>query len=161
MMQKLEKLIDVATEAFAEARDYYAAARGATLPLRDAAPAPVKEAKTRVKKEKVPAAPGAPEVAASPFGIDTAAGGDNAAKVALSAEEALEARRRGQEVMGLFIRRYLKAAPTGLDRAKKVINETLGGPRAPKAAWQLEDILPEDWLKLTPIFEAELDKAGA
>lgn len=157
-MQKLEKLIDVATEALAEVRDYYAAARGATLPLKDAAPAPVKEAKTRVKKEKVPAAPGAPEVAASPFGIDTTAGGDNAVK--LSPEEAFEARRRGQEVMGLFIRRYLKAAPTGLDRAKKVINETLGGPRAPKAAWQLEDILPEDWLKLTPIFEAELDKAG-
>ena len=38
---------------------------------------------------------------------------------------------------------------------------TLGGPRAPKAAWQLEDITSEDWLKLTPIFEAELDKAAA
>ena len=156
MMQKLEKLIDVATEALS----LYVKTQGGDCPdcarPRDIVPAPVKEVKTRAKKDKaVPAE----TAAASPFDAGVELGKTAPAK--LNAEEAIEAGRRGQEVMGLFIRRYLKASPTGLERAKKIINETLGLPRTPAVAWKLEDFTPEDWLKLTPKFEQELDKAGA
>ena len=154
MMQKLEKVLDLAIEAL----ELYLG-RKATVGEITA---------TEVKTRKPRAAKAAPaDTAASPFGniggTVSAPVAENAKRpdVKFTAEEALEERRRGQEVMGLFIRRYLKATPTGLDRAKKIINDTLGGPRTPKTAWQLEDILPEDWHKLIPIFEDELDKAGA
>jgi hypothetical protein len=155
MMQKLERLIDVATEALT----LYVSNNGgqAALPFRGDVPAqpsapekPAKERKTRTPKA-------APEVVDSPFG--GANQGGQPAPSKLAPEDAIEAGRRGQEVMGLFIRRYLKASPTGLERAKKIINDTLGLPRTPAAAWKLEDFTPEDWLKLTPTFEAELEKA--
>lgn len=152
-MQKVEKLIDVATEALT----IYIRTAGQTVSGGEITAAEVKTRKPRVGKEKAPET-----AAASPFDTgaqEQPAGKPAAAASKLNPEDALEAGRRGQEVMGLFIRRFLKANPTGLERAKKIVNETLGLPRVPATAWKLEDFTPEDWLKLTPKFEAELDKA--
>ena len=150
MMQKFEKVLDLAIEAL----EMYLGRSGRV----DVTAAPVKETKTRAPRKAAATPPPAETATASPFHVDSELKNTGVAPK-LGPDDVLEAKRRGQEVMGLFIRRYLKAAPTGLDRAKKIINDTLGGPRAPKAAWQLEDITAEDWLKLTPIFETELDKA--
>ena len=152
-MQKFEKVLDLAIEAL----ELYLG-RGTDTAELEAARGETAAPKERKPRKPRTTPPPAETEAKSPFEIETT-GASIGPK--LSAEETLEAKRRGQEIIGLFIRRYLKAAPTGLDRAKKIINDTLGGPRAPKAAWQLEDITTEDWLKLTPIFEAELDKAAA
>jgi len=161
-MQKLEKLIDLAAEALSLYVRKTTAELGEALPIKETpdSPAAVEaEKRTRVRKAK----PEEARTAKSAFdpGVEQPAGKPAAPASKLSAEESLEAGRRGQEVMGLFIRRNLKASPTGLERAKKIINETLGLPRVPATAWKLEDFTPEDWLKLTPKFEAELDKAGA
>ena len=155
MMQKVEKLLDLAIEC---AEMYLGRAKSGEVAM-----LAEKAVKTRAKKTPTPPpaeqlghalAGHKPEPGGSPFDPPAAA------VTKLSAEESLEAGRRGQEVMGLFIRRFLKANPTGLERAKKVINETLGLPRVPATAWKLEDFTPEDWLKLTPKFEAELEKAA-
>ncbi len=154
MMQKLEKLIDLAAEALSLYVRKTTAELGGALPLL-ATEEPAKPRKPRgPNKEK--AAPPTEAQSGTVFGAVTE---PSAAPSKLNPEDAIEAGRRGQEVMGLFIRRYLKASPTGLERAKKIINDTLGLPRSPAAAWKLEDFTPEDWLKLTPIFEGELDKA--
>lgn len=152
MIQKLEKLVDLAVEALTMYIRMNTIERAPVkeAPGTAAAPAP------RGRPKKVAAAPVAEPEAESPFGIAGAA----ASSEKLSAEDAVEAARRGQEVMGLFIRRYLKAVPSGLERAKGVIEKELGKPRNGEAAWKLEHFTPHDWLKLTPIFEGELEKVA-
>jgi hypothetical protein len=168
----MNELLKALTDFLKEATVYLGRQNGvasATLSPVTPPPAPpeVKEAviaKRAARKQKE--APVEPP-AASPFGVDTAAGGSNDVSK-LSPEDALEAGRRGQEVMGMFIRRHLKASPSGLEMAVGIIEKTLGKPRNPAHVhpqsgamiWKLEEIKPEEWLKLTPIFEAELDKAA-
>lgn len=163
-MQKLEKLIDVAAEALSLYIRKTTAELGEALPLKgaeDAQPA-AKTRKPRTPKMQTVTDEDGPK---SPFDIENKVAGDGRVTAApvskLTAEQAIEAGRRGQEVMGLFIRRNLKASPPGLEQTKAIINKTLGLPRVPATSWKLEDFTPEDWLKLTPLFEAELDKVGA
>lgn len=157
MIQKLEKLLDLAAEALSLYIDDTRSRRGEALPLGGKAEstAVATEVKPKRTKKTVAAEPTAP--VDSPFSAATPA---QVVEAKLPPEEALEAGRRGQEVMGLFIRRYLKASPTGLDRAKGIIENHLGKPRNGEMSWKLEHFTPQDWLKLTPIFEAELDKAA-
>lgn len=170
MIAKLEKVLDLVAEALSLYIEDKRRGRGENLPFRGEAvlatlaPAPAASAapaatRGRPRKEKVVAAAAEAPATESPFGtVEAPKAAASASK--LSAEEAFEAGRRGQEVMGLFIRRYLKASPTGLERAKKILVENLGAPRNAEPAWKLEHLAPEDWLKLTPIFESELEKAA-
>jgi len=136
MMQKLEVLVQVAIEALVEVRTYYSKLNGV-------------EKKPRApRKAKVEAQPEVVEQP-SPFAQETAA-------AAGKPEDAAESKRRCQEVMGLFIRRYLKSVPPGLDRAKAILAEVCKRPIS-----KLEDLTHEDNVKLIPRFEAELEKAEA
>ena len=150
MMQKLEVLVQVAIEALVEVRTYYSILNGNVLPIETApAPQPLVEKKPRApRKAKVEAQPEVVEQP-SPFAQETAA-------AAGKPEDAAESKRRCQEVMGLFIRRYLKSVPPGLDRAKAVLAEVCKRPIS-----KLEDLTHEDHVKLIPRFEAELEKAEA
>ncbi len=162
----MNELIAALTRAANAVAQYYEGAYRHNEKANGAAPIPptepIKEPKPRApKKEKAVAV--AAETTASPFGnvggVGKASLPENSPKI--GPEDAVEAARRGQEVMGLFIRRYLKASPTGLERAKKTLVDTLGAPRNGEPAWKLEHLTPQDWLKLTPIFERELETAAA
>lgn len=152
-MQKLEKLIDVAAEALSLYIRKTTAELGESLPLDKptaaAAPAPKARKPRAPKKETAEAA-----AIEGPFGPIATPAKVGKTEV-VSVEDQAEAKRRCQEVMGLFIRRYLKAQPTGLDRAKIILTQECGRPIA-----KLEDLTHVDNVKLIPRFEAELEKAA-
>lgn len=181
-MQPLQKLIELASDALALYIRKTTLELGEGLPIKEAA---AKEPKTRVKKtEKIEddgikcnpsctyktaqqkpnsymchkhAIENNAEKTAkepeSPFG--SLGGAKEPEAAAASIEDQAEAKRRCQEVMGLFIRRYLKAQPTGLDRAKGILTHVCG-----RIIAKLEDLTHADNVKLIPVFEAELEKAA-
>lgn len=147
IVEKAEKLLDLACDALALYIRKTTVELGEGLPLPPASPA----------AEKAPRKPRAPKPepeTKSPFDtiVDQPTGKPGKASV----EDLVEARRRNQEVVGLFIRRYLKASPTGLDRAKAIIQRETPA----EAGKKLEEFAYESCVKLTPIFEAELEKAA-
>lgn len=147
MTEKLLKLLDLAADALSLYIRKTTAELGESLPLAE-------------KKERKPRAAAAPKepvkeaVVESPFG--SLGGTKEPEVVTASIEDMAESKRRCQEVMGLFIRRYLKATPTGLDRAKGILTKVCGRPIA-----RLEDLTHADNVKLIPVFEEELEKADA
>lgn len=148
MTEKLVKLLDLAAEALSLYIRKTSAELGESLLDKPAAP---KERKARTTKaEPAAATKTEPE---SPFG-DLGKKEPGEAVVA-SIEDQAESKRRCTEVMGLFIRRHLKAQPSGLDRAKGILKTTLG-----REIGKLEDLTHADNVKLIPVFEAELEKAA-
>lgn len=108
----------------------------------------VKEEKTASVVEQPAAKPSA--AAASAFGLAPVE------ETKAPAEDTVEAARRCQEVIGLFIRRHLKAVPPGLDRAKAIIQEVCPNEVGKK----IEEFAYTSNLKLIPRFESELEKAA-
>lgn len=161
MIEKLEKVLDLAAEALSLYIRKTQAELGEALPMghnddkeRETAQAAKKPRKP--KAEKPPLAQdetlkNAAPPAASVFGTQPAP----AAPEKPGVEEQLEAKRRCTEVMGLFIRRFMNSNPKGLDRAKKILNDTTG-----RAINKLEDLTYEDHVKLIPVFEKELEAAA-
>ena len=166
MMQKIEKLLIVAAEALTEARDYYATlnnsrlkleytaeAAGPIIPLPTPEPAPLAPVPAEKRKggrpRKVVGAP-APEAVpdASPFSLGAPAEAGTGLAQTLDPSTT---KLRCQEVMGLFIRRYLRASPSGLDRAKVILSEVCA-----RHITRLEELTHEDKVKLIPAFEAAL-----
>lgn len=150
MIEKIEKLLDLAILGAMEFRNYYASMNG-ELPLERkpwpttpaAAADPVVEEKPkrgRPKVEKV-TAPAAEPVEANPFEMKP------------SAENFVEAKRRTIEVMGAFIKGKNGAKQPGLALAKAISKEKLG-----RDIQNLEELTYEDCVKLIPAFEAELNK---
>ncbi len=140
MIQKIEKLIDVWTQV----GESLLAKELAGAPVKREEPAPAKPA--RVKKEKVAApSPFEPVAQAEPDAPTTSVD-ENIQRAA--------AKAKCQEVMGLFIRRYLKSAPPGLERAKAILTDVCGRPIG-----KLEDLTHADNLLLIPRFEKELAEA--
>lgn len=169
MTDKLLKLLDLVAEALSLYIRKTTAELGEGLPIKDSVrivgeipniPAPAKERKPRgPNKEKSSIAAEVPVTRAeivpeSPFG--SLGGAQEPVEIVkASIEDQAEAKRRCQEVMGLFIRRYLRAQPTGLDRAKGILTKVCGRTIA-----KLEDLTHDDNVKLIPVFEAELEKAA-
>ena len=157
MIEKVEKVLDLAIEALSLYIEEKRRDRGETLPLAEQ-PAGKPAGEKKARKPKAAPEKGAEPAPASPFGTPPAAAAAPApaAAAVVSVEEQLEAKRRCTEVMGLFIRRYMNAQPKGLDRAKDILNRETG-----RAIAKLEDLTYADHVKLTPVFEAELEKAAA
>lgn len=155
MIEKVEKVLDLAIEALSLYIEEKRRDRGETLPLvEQPAGKPAGEKKARKPKAEKTAEAAAP---ASPFdSVQAMERANPPTPTAVSVEEQLEAKRRCTEVMGLFIRRYMNANPKGLDRAKDILNRETG-----RAIAKLEDLTYADHVKLTPVFEAELEKAAA
>lgn len=141
MIGKLEKLVDVWT---AVGESLLRKEFGETV--KETPSAAVEKVK-RGRKPKETTSPFEPIAPEAPKEEPAAKeeGGNDAALV----------KARCQEVMGLFIRRYLKASPSGLERAKAILLEVCNRP-----VGRLEDLTPAENLKLIPRFEAELEKAA-
>ena len=156
MIQKIEKVLDLAAEALSLYIRKSIAELGEGLPPE---PKLVKEPKPRKAKglaeleaERPTAKATLKEIPVkSPFGD---LGVDKPAPAKVNVEEQAEAKRRAIELGGLFIRRYINAKPTGLERFKTLVNQTCGRPIT-----KIEELTHDDNLKLIPVFEAELDKA--
>ena len=160
MMQKIEKVLDLAVEALSL---YVAETRARHGAVGDVPEKPAPHARKAKAAAQPPAAPEAP--APSPFSHEGNVV-DAAPEAPTSIEDAVEIARVGKETMGLFIRRYIKASPTGLQRAEKIIVDTLGpatkvNQKTGKVGWALDHFTSADWLKLTPKFAAGLDAAEA
>lgn len=157
MIEKVEKVLDLAIEALSLYIEEKRTARGETLPLTEqpaAKPAGEKKArKPKAEKAETAAPASVFGTATPPAAAPTPA--PAAAAAVVSVEEQLEAKRRCTEVMGLFIRRYMNASPKGLDRAKEILNRETG-----RAINKLEDLTYADHVKLIPVFEAELEKGA-
>lgn len=153
MFQKVETLIDLGIEVLKEMRAYYSMRNGSELPLETGAEAAQVDKPKRGRKPKVAPVDTAAatfNAAASPFE------GTPSEAVQVSIEDTVEAKRRAQEVMGLFIRRFLKATPPGLQRAKAILNELCERPVS-----SLEELTHADHVKMIPRFERELEQADA
>lgn len=160
MTEKLSKLLDLAADALSLYIRKTTAELGEALPLPETPDSvAAKDAELRTRVPRKPRATKAAEPikepeTESPFGnLNPAPTATETAHASI--EDQAEAKRRCQEVMGLFIRRYLKAQPTGLDRAKGILTQVCG-----RAIAKLEDLTHADNVKLIPVFEAELEKAA-
>ena len=149
----MEELIKALTRAANAVAAYYEGGVQPNLPLEEK-PAAEKKPRAPRKTKEVAAevvAPAAPAAETSPFvDIPVAVEGPKA-----PVEDVVESKRRCQEVVGLFIRRYQKTTPSGLDRAKAILTEVCGRPIA-----KLEDLTHADNVKLILRFEKELEKAA-
>lgn len=158
----MNELMKALTDFLKEATVYLGRQNGkAAATLAPTYPSATPEAQAAIVEKRAKRTPKAEKVVAaaepSPFAPvepEQPAGKPAATKATASIEDQAEAKRRCQEVMGLFIRRYLKATPTGLDRAKTILAEVCG-----RAIAKLEDLTHEDNIKLIPRFESELEKA--
>lgn len=162
MIEKLEKVLDLAAEALSLYVRKTTLELGEGLPLPPVTPsdnqlAPKKDEpepkKVRARKKTEPApAPAAEAPAKSPFDV----GAPTAPPAALTVEEQAKAKIDCESAMGVFIRRHLKSTPPGLARAKVILKQTLGRDIA-----KLEDLVYADHVKLVPVFLAALDNPDA
>ncbi len=156
MMQKLEKVLDLAAEALSLYVRKTTAELGEGLPLETKPEKKLRKVKglAELEAERPTLKSSLKETSAkSPFALGPS---DEPAAAKVSIEDAAEAKRRAIELGGLFIRRYVNTKPTGLERFKDLVNRVCG-----RTIVKLEDLTHEDNLKLIPVFEAELEKADA
>lgn len=153
MIEKVEKLVVALTDMAVQMTVYYAKQNGLTAGQSVSHEAGENEVSEKPKRGRPKSVATVEKGDASPFPPYIPAKEISAA-AHVSLEEQTETRKRAQELMGLYIRRHLKAVPPGLERAKKILLEECGRPIA-----KLEDLTHEDNVKLIPRFEAELEVA--